>query len=525
MNNIGLKLDKIIITTYHTYINLKSYTLTRNGHMSELGHNIIMPPINEGYDFVGINVPSTFQQGVIPDGEEAPHGLLRVVSAARHMHEIDSRHPRIEGGVLDAHRMSLTPHEIINKLTEGKARVVGLNPTSVNVPEAQAVAALLDERRVPYIIGGVHATLDPEIARSDFPNAHAIVRGTGEAVISPLIQAILEGKEPDIRGVYWKGSDHTTGERAQSVDLNSLPQVNQRELVHKPTYSHEVTIDGKKRQIDEADLFVTYGCPFDCTFCSSPVLVGRSERNGMPPYRRPEMSRLVDDVEHVIRDVGANAIHFLDDMAFVTGQHVLDFHAELSRRGLLGTFVWRGMTRATVVNRFDTASMVKMKETGAWKIAIGVESGSDAVLKRIKKKVTTNEIRGAVDKLAMSGIQTKGFFIMGFPGETLDEMRKTRSFIQELARRGMTDVSVFQFKPYPGTEAYDQLVANMPGIVDSLSYLRRPKHPASMALTKADERIGMSPWLPDDLAIASVPSGDVRSEVEQALSDFYGAKA
>jgi radical SAM superfamily enzyme YgiQ (UPF0313 family) len=166
-----------------------------------------------------------------------------------------------------------------------------------------------------------------------------------------------------------------------------------------------------------------------------------------------------------------------------------------------------------------------MKETGAWKIAIGVESGSDAVLKRIKKKVTTNEIRGAVDKLAMSGIQTKGFFIMGFPGETLDEMRKTRSFIQELARRGMTDVSVFQFKPYPGTEAYDQLVANMPGIVDSLSYLRRPKHPASMALTKADERIGMSPWLPDDLAIASVPSGDVRSEVEQALSDFYGAKA
>lgn len=486
--------------------------------------SLIMPRHHGSYDFVAINVPSTFQQGSIPDGEESPHGLLRIVTAANRLHETRPEYPQVNAGILDAHRLRLQPNEISEQLLASGVKVVGLNPTSVNVPETQEIAAQCNALGIPYILGGVHATLDPSIARSDFPEARAIIRGTGELVIGPVIKAIIDNETPSLRGVYWPETDHKTGLRAPSIDLNNLPLVEQNLLVDSPLYIHDVCVKGLKRTVHEADIFATYGCPFDCTFCSSPVLVGRGERNGIPPYRRPKMSRLVDDVGHAVNDLGADAIHFLDDMAFVTGAHIMEFHDELNQRELLGKFIWRGMTRASVVNGFDEAAMRTMRDTGAWKIALGVESGSDEVLKNIRKKVTTDEIREAVDRLAAVGIQTKGFFIMGFPGETLEQMRQTRSFVQELGRRGMTEASVFQFKPYPGTEAYAQIAREHPDVLTRLSYLRTAGA-LGVQDTKAGERVVSSPWLPDDVMIADVPSGVVRQEVAGAMHDFYGETA
>jgi hypothetical protein len=144
------------------------------------------------FDFLAVNVPSTYQQGVIPDGEEAPHGLLRIIAAGRDLHVKMPLQPRISAGLLDAHRLRLQPETIIGQIEKVAAKgVVGLNPTSVNVPEAQAIARLCDARGIPYILGGIHATLDPVIAREDFPNASAIVRGTGELVIGRTVQSVL----------------------------------------------------------------------------------------------------------------------------------------------------------------------------------------------------------------------------------------------------------------------------------------------------------------------------------------------
>lgn len=470
------------------------------------------------FDFLAVNVPSTYQQGLIPDGEEAPHGLLRIIAAATDLHKSHPLYPKHSAGLLDAHRLRMQPNEIIEQITRTTpSGVVGLNPTSVNVSEAQVIAELCDQRGIPYVLGGIHATLDPAIARHDFPNAAAIVRGTGELVIGRLIQSIKSELTPDIPGVYWPHTDHGHQMRTPDIDPNDIPVIRQDILVEEPVYEHTVILDGQRQSIKESNLFVTYGCPFECTFCSSPVLVGRNERTGVPAYRRPEMARIVDDVEHVTRDLGANAIHFLDDMAFITAGHIKEFDEEITRRGLRGDFIWRGLTRAPVIARFGEDDMRRMKDTGAWKIALGVESGSDAVLKGIKKKVKTEEVVSAVTRLAAHGIQTKGFFIFGFPGETEGQMMETRRLIQHLSGLGMTEISAFQFKPYPGTEAYRSIVERDPGVIAHLAYLRRSNSNGS----KAKQRAADTPWLPDDLQIAAVPSGVVRAHVEGALEDFY----
>lgn len=471
------------------------------------------------FDFIAINIPSTYQQGLIPDGEELPHGLLRIVSAASELYASNSNYPQINAGILDAHRLRLQPEEIAKQIKKTTTVIVGLNPTSVNVPEAQAVAELCDEMGTPYILGGIHATLDPLLARLDFPNAAAIVRGNGELVIGPLIKGLLEGKQPKLRGVYYQNEDTYRKDYAVNLNPQGIPMVRQDILAEEPVFRHTVTLNGTQAEINEANLFVTHGCPFECTFCSSPIMVNRNGKDGNKPYDRPEMPRILDEIDHAVSDLGADAIHFLDDMAFVTKGHIDDLHFGLQNRDLMGKFIWRGLTRAPVIRKFDDETMNKMKETGVWKIALGVESGSDEILRQIKKKVTIEDVVAAVKKLVSFGIQPKGFFIFGFPGETETQMLQTKNLIQHLKDIGMTEIAAFQFKPYPGTEAFRDLIQQKPDILPRLTYLRRS------ALSSQEKIIFRSEqhdtWLPEDLTIAEIPSGRVQEHVIGALEAFY----
>lgn len=464
------------------------------------------------FDILAVNVPSTYQQGLIPDGEEPPWGMLRVVATAREIYGLNA-------GILDAHRLRLQPTEIGEQIHKTRSRMVGLNPTSVNVPEAQAIAEVCDRLGVPYILGGIHATLDPSIARADFPNASAIVRGNGEYVIGPLVKGLLKGREASLSGINYPSSGDVNIDYAVKMNPGAIPMVNQDELVEEPLYEHTVTKDGKPTTIKEATLFVTDGCPFECSFCSSPVMVNR-EGKGSIPYARPEMIRIVDEIEHAVDGLGANAIHFLDDMAFVTQNHIAELNSELQRRELLGKFIWRGLTRAPVIDRFSDETMRLMRESGAWKIALGVESGDEDMLKQIKKKVTVPEVISAVRKLAKNGIQAKGFFIMGFPGETEEQMLATQALAWQLRDEGMTEAAVFQFKPYPGTKDYQIVRETMPEVIPQLNYLRRSETGLS---GKAQFRVEQhDTWLPPDLRIAQVPSSRVQELVTETIENFYG---
>lgn len=488
-------------------------------HIKEREH-MARPYPGGDFDYLAINVPSTYQQGLIPDGEELPHGLLRTVAATNELHTVIPNYPKLNAGILDGHRLRLQPEEIAEQIKRTVKGVIGLNPTSVNVPEAQAIAELCDAMGVPYILGGIHASLDPRLARLDFPNAAAIVRGNGEYVIGPLIKGLIEGKNPKLRGVYYHDEDTYRTDYAINLNPGVVPMVRQDLLAEEPVFRSTVNVNGEQVEINEANLFVTHGCPFECTFCASPVMVNRNGKDGNKPYERPEMSRILDEMDHAINDLGADALHFLDDMAFITRSHISDLYSGLQERGMMGKFIWRGLTRAPVIRGFDDKTMSKMRETGVWKIALGVESGSDEVLKRIKKKVTSEDVIVAVQKLASYGIQAKGFFIFGFPDETDAQMWETRSLIRHLKTIGMTEIAAFQFKPYPGTEAFTDLIQRRPTLLSQLTYLRRTGLSAHEKVQFRSEQ--HDTWLPDELHIAEIPSGKVKDHVVGALEDFYG---
>lgn len=473
-----------------------------------------LPYSTDQYDFLAINTPSSYEQGAIPTGEEPPQGMIRVVASANQA--------GYKAGVLDAHALNMTVSQIADQLTRIRPRVVGINPTSVNVPEGKALAGICDNMSIPYIVGGIHATLDPPIARRNFPTSEAVVRGDGEMAIVHILSWLTgQTPAPDMPGVY-KKSDAPIGglfvPYAPKMPIEQMPWSPPEQYVQFPIVLQTITADGEERIFNEGSLYCTRGCPFACGFCASPVMVGR-DMNGMRPYDHPGMDRVVDDVKDMLR-IGANAIHFLDDMVIVQPDDVEDFYNAAQREGVLGTFVWRGMTRASVVaqNRFDSETLDKLRGSGCWRLTMGVESGDDDVLRMIKKKITTTQVETAVQKLVRAGVQVKAFFIMGFPGETRAQMQRTHDFVMHLRDLGLASISIFQFKPYPGTALWDKIARENPDVLQRLAYIGGDARDMNVAGERAIQGV----YLPDDLVIAhGVPSGEVRELVQQTLANFF----
>ncbi len=471
--------------------------------------HLVRPTGENNFDFIGVNIPSTYQQGLIPDDEEPPFGLLRVVVAARELHGFNA-------GILDAHQWKMKSENIIAQIEKAGTKVVGINPTSVNISEAVSFAKMCDALNLPYIVGGVHATLDPKKAKEDFPGASAIVRGSGEIAIGEILSVIIKKTKPKLPGILYKNDKKDLVLYAPKIDLNTLPFVRQDVYVERPIYLRKIQVNSFCHEIREASIFSTQGCPFSCTFCSSPVMVNRHHSRS---YMRPKMSKIMEEISWAIQKLNANAIHFLDDMAFISGKNIIDFYQNIIDYNLQDKFIWRGMIKNTVLLRsdFDEKAMKSMKNSGCWKIAMGIESGNNNILKRIGKGTTTSQIREAVKKLISYDIKVKGFFIIGFPEETVSEIKDTLRFILELKEIGMSEISVFQFKPYPGTVEYQLLLQKNPEVIKSLSYLKR-KHDGDRNTKKLVEEHS---WLSDEITIAQIPSSETRFYITDILKRFY----
>lgn len=458
-----------------------------------------------------INVPATYKQGVILEDEEPAFGLLRLAAVAEQMGYIPA--------YLDAHRSKMPLTDIDDVLYDLNPDSVGINPTSVNVPEAQEIAELCAKRNIPIIIGGVHASLDPyKTLEVDFPMAKVAVKGKGEHPILHILSDLFKGRESQKKGVYYRGGKKGRWDSGEYFSLDQLPLIDQNRYVENPLVRKKIKINGKTISLREISLYETSGCPFECTYCATPALVGRGK--GEKPYHRPRVERILQSCQEAL-NLGANAVHFLDDMAFITPEHFREFAKGVAKMDKPNGFYWRGMTRAPIIaDKCNDEDLNVLVQSGCWRITIGVESGNEQMLKQIKKKITKNQVRRAVEKLRKAGVpEVKAFFIMGFPGETYLQMLETQQFVMELKQLGLTDISIFQFKPYPGTEEWARLEKSNPKVLKSLDYIRISSDLGDDSIVGKKSAEGV--WLPDDLKIAEVPSKIVREMVLATIKQFY----
>ena len=297
------------------------------------------------------------------------------------------------------------------------------------------------------IVGGEHATAMPEFSLRDCPEIDYIIKGEGELALIQLVYNIRKGIEDKISGVVFlkDGRYNESLLAPRLVKIENLPWPSWELLDIEPYFQPNFTMGISQGR--NMPLLATRGCPYQCTFCSSPQMW--TTRYVMRPA-----SDVVDEIEYYIKKYQINSVDFYDLTAIVKKEWVMDFTNELKRRNLDITWQLPSGTRSEAL---DQEVISRLADTGIKFLVYAPESGSKRILKEIKKKVNLKKLTQSVSFAKKNKIITKLNFIIGFPNEKRLDILKTLLFIWKLALLKVNDCNLSIFSPYPGSEIYDEL--------------------------------------------------------------------
>jgi radical SAM superfamily enzyme YgiQ (UPF0313 family) len=198
------------------------------------------------------------------------------------------------------------------------------------------------------------------------------------------------------------------------------------------------------------------GCPYSCDFCVAPIHQGHK-------FREKSAKALVDEIERGYRTFGLKYFYLWGDTVTLNVKTFGAFCEELIARRL--PIHWFGNARAD--NLTDPAFVARLKQSGCWMLALGIETESDDTRKDMMKRLEGQKIRTAIANMRHAGIKSFGFFILGYPGETPAHLERTIEYAVDL---DPDFANFYPAVPYPGTELYAK--AKRDGLLASEDWTR-----------------------------------------------------
>ncbi|MEU4332804.1 B12-binding domain-containing radical SAM protein [Nonomuraea dietziae] len=282
--------------------------------------------------------------------------------------------------------------------------------------------------------GGVHANFYPAEVLHDLA-ADVVADGESEDTILELLDHAHDRDFTGVPGVLFTRDGRTTRSPARPLmrDIDHLP-LPARHLLPREDIVLTDRLAGTDTRM--AHVMFSRGCPFPCSFCA--VAQRRMQ------YRGGASARV--ELAHLIDVYGIEGFAIVDDNFIVNKNKVADICTQIADLGLR----WSALSRVDTV---DQALLETMAASGCIEIKYGMESGSERLLKAMRKNTTQAKIRAAVEMASAAGISAKVFIIHGYPGEDIETTRETIGLLREL-RPMLGRVSLFRFVPLPGTEVY-----------------------------------------------------------------------
>lgn len=298
------------------------------------------------------------------------------------------------------------------------------------------------------IVGGEHPTAMPEYTLRDCPAIDYLVKGEGELTLLDLVHR-LRSRKPvfGTSGVSYITNDEfvETTLSARMADIKAMPWPAWHLIDLEPYFQPNYTM-GISHGRNFA-MLATRGCPFQCTFCSSPSMW--TTRYVMRP-----VSDVVDEIVAGIEKYNVNSIDFYDLTAIVKRDWILQFIAELENRKVKITWQLPSGTRS---ESLDEEVISGLARTGCEFLVYAPESGSERTLEMIKKRVKLENLQKSIAIAVKTGMIVKVNFIIGFPFETRREIFQTLLFVWKLALMKVDDCNISNFSPYPGSELFNEL--------------------------------------------------------------------
>ncbi len=290
---------------------------------------------------------------------------------------------------------------------------------------------------LPVIWGGWHPSLFGRESLED-PAVDVTVQGQGEETLAEIVERLDGGKSLDgCRGCTYRDADGSVRVNPPRpfADVNSFDPHDYSLL--------EVERYFKLKGERQLDYVSSQGCAFRCAFCADPFVFKRK-------WAGLEPARMGEEIEALWRRHRFDDLSFQDETYFTYSQRVEAVADEFLRRKL--PIRWAATLRADQCFRMPLEVFEKCKASGLRRVLVGVESGSQETLDRIRKDIKIEHVFFTAERCRELGIAVIFPFILGFPGESDESIRISLSVAKQL--RSMSSefqVPIFYFKPYPGS--------------------------------------------------------------------------
>jgi anaerobic magnesium-protoporphyrin IX monomethyl ester cyclase len=344
--------------------------------------------------------------------------------------------------IIDAAAENLSVEQTIVEIKEYKPDIVGISSTTAGIVASGKLAECLKalDKSIITIIGGCHVTSLPEETLAEFNGFDIAVIGEGEVTFTEILKAINEtGALPTTlpgTALRLKGHFSLNVRRPLIQDLDALPLPAWRLLRGFP--DSFIPSPARINRFPCASVVLARGCPNRCQFCDRSVF-GNKVRSYSPAYA-------INLIKDLVNNFGVKEILIEDDTFIISRKWVKEFCERLMAEKM--DITWSCLGRADRV----TPDILKlMRRAGCWHISYGIESGDQRILAAMNKGEDLSRMADAVCWSREAGLTTKGFFMVGFPGETVESLRLTKDLALKLP---LDDISVMQLTPFPGTALY-----------------------------------------------------------------------
>jgi anaerobic magnesium-protoporphyrin IX monomethyl ester cyclase len=318
-----------------------------------------------------------------------------------------------------------------------KADVIGLTATTPMVKQALHLASNLREQGRLIVMGGPHASNRPdEILTTDAVDM--VVRGEGELVLAQVIEHLNRKRDwRSVDGISFKNGNRIIHNQRpaliENLDILPFPA---RQLFNQERF---LEIGYQRFKDRGAWILSSRGCPNACSFCASREIWGQK-------WRTRSSENIIKEIMQVVSDFGADRINFADDTFTVSRKRIMEFCRMMTDNRV--EVNWGCNIRVDTVDR---SLLGLMKSAGCRDIWIGVESGSTRILKSIRKDIELVSVKRVFKWARDMGLKRRGYFMLGIPGETFEDILMTEKLVEELE----PDSLAFTFfTPFPGCQAF-----------------------------------------------------------------------
>jgi len=319
--------------------------------------------------------------------------------------------------------------------------IVGLSVMSARcLKDALRVSKIVNKLHKMLIWGGQIPTMNTKLCLScEYINY--IIMGEGEITWLELVKKLLNSEVPNsIEGLAFKENGQIVITKCREfADLKDLPLIDWT-LVKPKSYYQKFYYSNKMLY-----LFSSKGCPHNCSFC------GNREYHRCTRRKRPA-DMVIEEIENLVKNYGMDAVYFTDEEWCGRKEDAYEFCRKLKEKHL--QLVWGCDSR---IGQYTKEDLQMMYDAGCRWILVGIESGSESILKKTNKKLNIPLIEENVKNCIEIGITPLTTFIIGFPGETEDELKETVNLALRIRSK---IIQINHYFPTPGSDLEKEMIEN-----------------------------------------------------------------